>query len=220
MEKIKAVLFDLDNTILDRTRTFQGFTSLFVNTYFQHAEHMESIIERITDLDQDGYKDKNILFAELLDELPWAQKPGITELLEYYTAHYVKSALLMEHAAETITYVGQKYKLGLITNGKDVIQNGKIDHLGIRDAFDLILVSETAGVKKPDAKIFEMALTQLGVSPDECLFIGDHPKNDIEGAGKAGMKTIWLQVNQPWNDEITITPEHTIKQLRELSKIL
>lgn len=189
-------------------------------SYFQHTNDIESIASRITELDQDGYKDKNILFAELLAELPWLTKPEITELLNYYSEHYVKNALLMEYAAETIAYVRQKYKMGLITNGKNAIQYGKIDQLGIREAFDFILVSEEAGFKKPDAKIFELALEKLDLSPEQCLFIGDHPQNDIEGAGKYGMKTIWFEVNQPWNEKVTIKPEHTIKHLRELAEIL
>lgn len=92
--------------------------------------------------------------------------------------------------------------------------------MGIRDLFDFILVSEEAGVKKTDHRIFELAMNKLGLSPEQCLYIGDHPKNDIEGAGLAGMKTIWFEVNQPWSAEITIKPEHRIKHLRELEAIL
>ncbi|MFD2332899.1 HAD family hydrolase [Cohnella sp. GCM10020058] len=220
MKSVQAVLFDLDNTLLDRTRTFQNFTSSFVDTYFTHAQHKESIATRIIDLDQDGYKDKHLLFAELLEELPWLTKPELNELMDYYNVHYVKNALLMEHAAEIMSYVRQKYKLGLITNGRTTIQYGKIDRLEIRNLFDFILVSEEAGVKKPDNQIFKMASDKLGISPEQCLYIGDHPKNDIEGAGLAGMKTIWFEVNQPWREEITIIPEHRIKHLRELEAIL
>lgn len=220
MKNIQAIIFDLDNTLLDRTRTFQNFTTSFVNTYFAHDPNADAIATRIIDLDQDGYKDKHLLFAELLEELPWLTKPDHNELMGFYNVHYVKNALLMEHAAETMSYIRQKYKLGLITNGRTAIQYGKIDRLGIRDLFDFILVSEEAGVKKPDNRIFEMALNKLGLRPEQCLYIGDHPTNDIEGAGKAGMKTIWFEVNQPWRDEITIKPEHRIKHLRELEAIL
>ncbi|MFD0674879.1 HAD family hydrolase [Cohnella sp. GCM10027633] len=220
MNNIKAVLFDLDNTILDRVTTFNNFVNAFVNTYFQHLEETKHIIDRMIDLDQDGYKDKNEWFEELLAELPWNTKPEITELLEYYKVHYVTNATLMEYAVEILQLARLKYKVGLITNGRTIIQYGKIDQLGIRDHFDLIIVSEEAGIKKPNAKIFEMAIERLGLSPEQCLYIGDHPINDIDGAGRAGMETIWFEVNQPWREEVGIRPKHTIKHLSELAVIL
>ena len=45
-----------------------------------------------------------------------------------------------------------------------------------------------------------MALERLQLSAEECVYIGDHPVNDIEGASKVGMKTIWIKANQPWKE--------------------
>lgn len=81
MQNIQAVIFDLDNTILDRKSTFSNFVTSFVDTYFQHLEMKEQISNRIIELDQDGYKDKNELFTELIEELPWRIKPELTELI-------------------------------------------------------------------------------------------------------------------------------------------
>ncbi|WP_461671144.1 HAD family hydrolase, partial [Mycobacterium tuberculosis] len=100
------------------------------------------------------------------------------------------------------------------------IQYGKIDQVGIRSYFDCIIVSEEAGIKKPHARIFQMAAEILGLSPHECLFIGDHPTNDIQGAGNAGMETIWIEGYHAWNEDICIQPRHTIKHLSELRGIL
>ncbi len=220
MKNIKAVIFDLDNTILDRSRTFRNFIMSFVESYFNHLGTTELLIQRIIDLDQDGYKDKTELFRELVEELPWKTKPELYELLEYYQTHYVRNAILMDQAKEVVQYLKTKYRIGLITNGRSIIQYGKIDRLGIRDEFEFILVSEEVGIKKPHPQIFEIAIDRLQVRPEECIYIGDHPKNDIEGAGKSGMKTIWMKVNQPWNPDLTITPVHEINRLEELLGLL
>ncbi|BBI34303.1 HAD family hydrolase [Cohnella abietis] len=220
MNNIKAIIFDLDNTILDRTSTFIRFTNAFLSYFFDHLEKPDDIFNRIIHLDQDGYKDKQELFSELLEELPWKTKPSLTELMEFYSTEYVSSAVLMEQAREIVQHARKKYKTGLITNGKTLIQYGKIDQLGIRDDFDLIIVSEEAGVKKPDPRIFEMALQQLELSPEECVYIGDHPVNDIEGAAKIGMKTIWMKVNQPWKDGIATKPLHQIDKLGALYELI
>jgi putative hydrolase of the HAD superfamily len=213
---IQAVLFDLDNTILDRTKTFGKFTESFLQTYFPSFESLRSLYDRIMDLDQDGYKEKAELFAELLEELPWTHRPSLSELLMFYEEEYVNNAVAMEQAREVLAYVRKKYKTGLITNGKTVIQYGKIDRLGIREKFDCIFVSEEAGVKKPDARIFEMAAKRLGAAPEQCVYVGDHPVNDIEGAAAIGMNTIWIRVNQPWREGLSARPLRTIERLDEL----
>ncbi|WP_336779269.1 HAD family hydrolase [Paenibacillus illinoisensis] len=220
MEKFKAIIFDLDNTILNRTRTFEGFTQSLLETYFSHLETTDDISQRIIELDQDGYKDKPLLFNELLQELPWSVYPPHAELMEFYNKEYVRSAVLMEEAREVVQQLRSKYQTGLITNGKTDIQYGKIDQLGIRDDFDLIIVSEEAGVKKPDPQIFRLALDHFGLSPEQCIYIGDHPTNDVEGAANVGMNTIWMKVNQPWQDSITARPLHSITHLHELLPLL
>lgn len=220
MENIKAIIFDLDNTILDRTSTFRNFTNSFISSYFDHLEWTQEIFDRIILLDQDGYKDKQDLFSELLEELPWKSKPLLSELLDFYSSEYVRNAVLMEQAREVVAHVKQKYKTGLITNGMTSIQYGKIDQLGIRDDFDLIIVSEEAGVKKPDSRIFEMALSKLELSPEQCIYIGDHPVNDIEGASKIGMETIWLRVNQQWREGIEAKPKYSIDRLSALFDLI
>lgn len=220
MQQIKAVLFDLDNTLLDRTKTFHGFIATLIQEYLSHAEDAQPIFDRIIHLDQDGYKDKRELFLELIEELPWITKPSQSELLDFYRKHYVTNAILMDQAIEVIEAVGKKYRTGLITNGQTYIQYGKIDHLNIRSLFDVIIVSEEAGVKKPNPKIFEMALEKLELKAEECIYIGDHPINDIEGAASIGMHTIWIQVNQPWREHIVATPLHSIRQLDELLTLL
>ncbi|OMF16666.1 hypothetical protein BK131_01320 [Paenibacillus amylolyticus] len=220
MDHIKAVIFDLDNTILNRTMTFDAFTQSLINTYFSHLESTEEISKRIIELDQDGYKDKPLLFNELLHELPWAEHPPHAELMEFYGREYVRSSVLMEQAREVVQHLRGKYRTGLITNGQTNIQYGKIDQLGIREDYDHIIVSEEAGVKKPDPRIFQLALDHFGLTPEQCIYIGDHPVNDIEGAASVGMSTIWMKVNQPWQDRITSGPLHTIKHLSELKKLL
>jgi putative hydrolase of the HAD superfamily len=220
MNNIKAIIFDLDNTILDRTSTFRSFTHSFINNYLAHLAMTQHIFDLIIDLDQDGYKDKQELFSELIELLSWQEKPQLSELMAFYNTEYVKSAVLMNDAREVVQYARKKYKTGLITNGKTLIQYGKIDQLGIRNEFDLIIVSEEAGMKKPDRRIFEMACEQLELKPEHCIYIGDHPANDIEGAAKVGMETIWMKVNQPWKEGIIAKPLHVIDKLNTLFELI
>jgi putative hydrolase of the HAD superfamily len=61
-----------------------------------------------------------------------------------------------------------------------------------------VVISEAAGVAKPDPAIFRLALDQLGCEPGEAWFVGDHPVNDALGASAAGLRGIWLPALHPW----------------------
>lgn len=222
MENIRAIIFDLDNTLLDRTQTFYRFAAEFVDHYFpeQSSEEKRSLIDITIEADNDGYKEKQQMFEELLDLLPWDRKPEIAELIVYYTQGYVNSAVLMEDALAVLQHYHGSFKLGLITNGKTMIQYGKIDKLNIRSYFDVIVVSEEAGAWKPDPAIFEQAIHMLSVKPEEAVYIGDHPRNDMGGASHVGMNVIWMNVNQPWPVDLDLNPSATITRLNHLLQIL
>lgn len=218
MNTIKGIIFDLDNTLLDRSKTFLIFSKKLIEFYFTHlsAHDKQELIKQLITIDEDGYKDKKLMFTELREMFPWTIKPTLEELLEFYSLNYASNAELMDGALEVLTYCKKSYKVGLITNGKMVIQYGKLDKLNIRAYFDTIVISEEAGIKKPHKGIFELAMRNLHLIADECIYIGDHPVNDIEGAAQAGLNTIWIKVNQPWRDELTVKPLKTITRLQEL----
>ncbi|MFD2613118.1 HAD family hydrolase [Paenibacillus gansuensis] len=218
----KALLFDLDNTLLDRTLTFSKFTDKLLDTFATAltTDEKNRWSSLIIELDNDGYKNKKELFHDILPLLPWKDKLAADQLWDFYTREYPANAELMQGTRKLLDYCKGKYSLGLITNGLTEIQYGKIDILGIRGYFDVILVSEQAGVKKPDRTIFEMALMKLNMKPTESLYVGDHPKNDIEGAASAGMKSIWMKRNQPWPESVTVKPIHTVSSVHELLSYL
>jgi len=222
IEDYKAIIFDLDNTLLDRTQTFHAFARKLAAKYFSHLTEaqQEEAIAVIIEKDEDGYKDKKALFAELTDLLPWQETVQAHELLAFYEEEYVNSAELMEGALQLLDWCNNRCKVGLITNGRHVIQDGKLNRLQIKHYFHSIVISESAGVKKPNIRIFDLCLEQLELSPEECVYVGDHPVNDIDGAAKAGLETIWIKVNQPWRDEIENKPALTVTSLQQLHDFL
>ena len=107
-------------------------------------------------------------------------------------------------------------KIGMITNGIGQFQIDNIKALGIEEYFDVILVSEWEGIKKPDPQIFQRALAKLDVLPNESLFIGDHPNNDVKGAQNVGMKGIWKKDYQ-WSN---VDADYIVDDLAELPAII
>jgi putative hydrolase of the HAD superfamily len=106
--------------------------------------------------------------------------------------------------------------LGLITNGFSHFQMSNIAAPRIKEFFDIILISESEGIKKPDIQIFNRAIHHLKSTPQDCMFVGDHPINDIDGAKHAGMITVWKKDNQ-WEK---VNADFTIDQLTEIIEIV
>ncbi|MCI0712711.1 MAG: HAD-IA family hydrolase, partial [Chloroflexi bacterium] len=93
-----------------------------------------------------------------------------------------------------------------------------IDALGIRKYMDVILISEKVGIRKPDRRIFDMALAQLGVSASEAMFVGDNPDSDIRGAMQAGIAAVWLSDGKAWAG--SDSPTHIIRHFHQLEDVL
>lgn len=222
--KVRAILFDLDNTLMDRDQTFRGFAMQLVREKLQvtDADEQEHIVADMIKRDADGYRPKEGFFRELIEYLPWIQKPDLGELKGYYDKHYMSHARTMNHSIETLEACkALGYKLGVITNGFSHLQHGKIDLLQLRPYFDAITVSGDHGIKKPDERIYRIALDRLGVSAEETLIVGDHPVNDIWGAAQLGIRGVWLLRNHAWGDQLQGgKPWKEIKELNELLPLL
>jgi putative hydrolase of the HAD superfamily len=111
------------------------------------------------------------------------------------------------------------YLLGLVTNGPCDLQCAKLDASGLRSNFGAVVISREVGVKKPEPRIFAIALGRLGTDAQDSAFVGDTPKSDIVGAHAAGMKAVWLnRDNSPQPDDIIL--DATIRSLSELGQAL
>ncbi|MCJ0700618.1 HAD family hydrolase [Frigoribacterium faeni] len=79
------------------------------------------------------------------------------------------------------------HRIGLLTNGTEAQQLAKLRRTGLFDAFDVVCTSERIGFAKPEARAFAVFTSELGVEPAACLFVGDDPMKDADGARAAGM---------------------------------
>lgn len=196
---IRAVIFDMDETLLDRQGSLRRFAAA------QHARHAETLaelsvsdfVERFVLLDNNGALWKDEVYRRILDENRITAIDPQTLLDEYITDfhnHCQGFAGLAEMVAEL---KADGRRLGLITNGTFPFQLHNFRALGVVHHFDAVLVSEQEGIRKPDPEIFRRALARLGVAADEALFVGDNPEADIRGAQSVGMRTIY-RPNRFW----------------------
>lgn len=194
---IKAIIFDLDNTLLDRETSLIFFIKSQYNKFQEELGHIniENYSSTFIKLDANGMAWKDIVYKQMLIELKIANLEWQT-LLDDYVTNFCNHCVSYEGVKSALDALKTKnYKLGIITNGKYPFQQKNIEALGIENYFSTIIVSEKAGIKKPQAEIFYLSAKQLGIESSQAIYIGDNPRIDIEAAQNAGMKAIWKRNN-------------------------
>jgi putative hydrolase of the HAD superfamily len=122
-------------------------------------------------------------------------------------------------ADEALTTLGQRFRLGIVTNGIPDVQRTKLDNAGLSDRFDLIVVSGELGCGKPDPRIYAVALEGIGATAEETIMVGDNFRKDVTGAQDLGIRGVWIAAGRPSPDP-SVTPFLTIDTLAELPELL
>jgi HAD-superfamily hydrolase, subfamily IIIA len=117
------------------------------------------------------------------------------------------------------------YRLGLISNAGDAKDAQTLfDKTRLRSFFELVIISADVGVRKPAPRIFELALKQMALQPQQAIMVGDTLGADILGARNAGLSSVWItrRADSPDNraHEDTILPDAAIANLSELPALL
>lgn len=225
------LFFDLDRTLWD----FETNASQTLNEMVEHFEllkrgipNAESFIVNYRRINNEmwaqyrlGTIDKQTLrtqrFHRSLLEFGIENDDLAAEIGDFYIRESPRKTNLFDGVHETLDYLKDRYQLHIITNGFEEVQHVKLRHSDLRDYFDAIVTSESAGVKKPEPGIFEHAMSLAGASPSESLMIGDDVEVDLLGAKAVG-------IDQVFFDPHGETTEHSItfriESLPELRDIL
>jgi len=106
-------------------------------------------------------------------------------------------------------------KLGVVTNGLKSDIDKVLPQVGLTDAFDIVVVTDSVGKMKPDKEIFLHALKKLDVKPHEAIFIGDRIEEDYDGAKNAGIKALLIDRENKIEENVD-----KIQSLKEILEIL
>lgn len=206
-------MIDLDNTLVDRAGAVLEWAQEFRD---EHALGAEAV-ERIVELDRDGYSHRQEVFASLAREFELA--PPVDELVEAYRHRIVRMTRLSAGANECLAELRDRGRsIVIVTNGSARQQHGKIDALDLRRRVDGVIVSEELGVAKPDRRIFEAAAGAVAGDLANAWMVGDSAVHDIGGAASLGVRTAWLARARSWADQWLgdVEPDVTIASLDQL----
>jgi len=114
-------------------------------------------------------------------------------------------------------------RIGIITHGLTVKQAEKLVRLGVVPYLDpdAIFISEQIGISKPNPKLYQCALSRLKLKPNETMYVGDNPVNDIAPPKELGMITVWAKrAAKRELTEFDATPDYIIENFDELRALV
>lgn len=196
---IKAVLFDFDETLQDRTAAFEKYMDTFLSDFCPDIsnDEAEKRKEEMRITGNGGYVNREEWYSNLIKSWGWSDAPSNKVLANHYDTKFGDHNVIFPQSKKLLEELKKRgYLVGVITNGPSILQNHKMDTSGLRPFCDIVVVSGDLGVHKPDPEIFIYTAERLGIKPEECVYVGDHPINDIKGALDAGMKAV--RMNYGW----------------------
>jgi putative hydrolase of the HAD superfamily len=210
-DNVAAVLFDLDETLIHNTVSFEALCS---DAYDAFEEHVAAVsrgafwdtfwTEAIDNWDRmiEGALEGEIAhrntFVNTLRAL------GLDEALAAPMAAYLderqaQGCRLLYGADQVLALLrAAGIRLAIVTNGYGTTQRRKIERHGLEERVDAVVISAEAGIHKPDKAIFDFALAAIGAPASRSVFVGDTPEADIMGARGAGMRAVLMDHAGLW----------------------
>lgn len=205
---ITAVVFDLDftlavtdtdrQTLLDRATAAVGAPDLTREEYLAaHDRHLTS-------------DDREPIFADVLAEHDSDVDPA--DLAAAYRDAIAEALVPVDDAEALLADLRERYRVGLLTNGPRVSQGSKLVELGWEDRFDAVVITGDLDAGKPDERAFQAVLGELGVDPEEAVYVGDDVDKDVQGAKDAGLYAI--QVTFPGGPDLDPLADAHVERAR------
>ena len=204
---IKAVFFDLDGTLCDsdtawsiaQKETFQLLREHYPNVSEDTITNAWRTVHQRLFQQLDAGKlsmaeVRDSRFECLFTKLNLPTDKVMEELSDFFCSRYLTSLHLYDDV--TVLEELHTYHVGIITNGAHDehtdSQLSKVRHLGLSERIQSLTISGEIGVRKPNLEIFKLACERADVLPEEAVYIGDSVQNDIVGANRAGMTSVFI----------------------------
>lgn len=232
MTQIKAISFDLDNTLwhaepvlLEAEKAMAAWISenapkavgkldksSVINYKRQLLSEFPGLIHQVSEIR------KRLLFIAMKEAGYDASQSAAMSAQAFDVFYQARQKVeLFEPVIPALETLSEQYRMISITNG-----NSNPETIGLSRYFEFSMSAESEGIGKPAADIFQRALARLELLPDEVVHVGDHLEDDVAGAAAVGMKTVWMNLHnvvQPPTDimpDLDVVPDAVITCISQL----
>ncbi len=230
----KAVLLDLDDTILDDSG---GIEHCWKEACFRYAHDLHGIdpfplyeeIQRTREwfwADPDRHRRGRLdleaaardIVARSLDELGASNSALAAKIAKSYRFERDSRLEPFPDAIDTVRWLRESgCRLGLVTNGNAATQRGKVTRFRLTELFDAILIEGELGIGKPDPRVYTRAISELGVTAAQAWMVGDNLEWDVAQPQRMGMVGVWVDVSGAGLPaKNAIRPDRIVRGISEL----
>lgn len=222
-----CLLFDADDTLLDFDLAEQ---SAFSNTMQNFFPQIEVPLETYREINNKLWKELELgkikqaelllqRFIRLMQAI--GQKGDATAINEYYLSQLEINGQAIDGAKEALEELSEVATIAVVSNGIERVQLSRLEKSGLLPYIDEVFISSRVGAAKPSRKIFDTALSTLGITnKQKVLVIGDSLSSDIQGGISAQLDTCWWNPNNEPSPTGHIQPTHTVRGFEELLRVV
>lgn len=223
---IRAVIFDLDNTLTDFMGVKQASIEAAADAMLDagldarlaassrlpdtYAERRDAVAARIRGIyDREGIEYQHVFNSYLQEELGEVDYKLLAAAIVGYRRARESSLLPYPHVHLTLHQLMRRgLKLAVVSDAPREPAWLRLVSLNLHHVFDEVVTFEDTGARKPDSAPFRAALDRLGVIPGEALMIGDWPDRDMAGAAALGMRTVFAHYGFSWSRDRSPIEDH------------
>ena len=225
MTRIQAILFDFGGTLDGnglhwRERAYRFIQSEFPDVSREEFDRADRAAVAKFVASGAGWKynlrqTADAIFSGIYEGLEL--DPTIKDLFVHNFCYDAETSLNQNR--RWIATLKSEYRLGVISNNFGNT-SGWCDDYALSPLLDVIVDSTVIGIKKPDAGIFRAALSELDISANEAIYVGDTYLDDMVGAKSAGMRTAWLVGDQSKRGMESSAADFQLKRIQDLDQFL
>lgn len=193
---IETISFDLDNTLCRYEQTpgevlEDAFAAIGVDPIFTVGEYVD-IFDEMADTSEDMPSLRRRSFRHLAQAAGYEETLGEAMAEEYNRKRDPPEVTWRDGMKPVFERFNREYDIVVVTNGLPDAQRAKLEQLDLLQAVEEIIYGGGSYPRKPDPTPFYAALDAVGSSPDRSVHIGDSLEQDIAGANRAGLASIWF----------------------------
>jgi len=219
---MKAVLFDLDNTLIDFLSMKKISCEAAISAMIDSGLPIKKNIayKKLFDLyNVHGIEDQQIFQKFLKKETGKIDYKILSTGIAAYRRMQVGYLEPYPQVRRTLIALRERgLKLGIVSDAPKLKAWIRLAEMRLTDFFDVVVTLDDTGKLKPHVLPFNAAMKELKLKPEEILFVGDNPGRDIKGAKKVGMKTALAKYGQIFPSK-NIKADYELKEVQELLKI-
>lgn len=229
---LKGILFDLYGTLIDietdesMEEIYRGIAHyLTYHGIYRHRWEVRDRYYRIMDLQKESSGEKypeidvEAIWSAFLGEEgmePLAGRGLATVLAQVYRAISRKRLKLYPGVKRVLDELRPVYRMAIVSDAQPCYALPEMKAVGLDGYFDPVIISARYGFRKPDPRLMQKALVRLKLAPAEVIFVGNDMYRDVYGAGRLGIRSIFIDSNQGAKFHEQVTPDYVATRFEDV----